>query len=671
VAPFLPTDLFRCHPLAQLGLDLRLQNPKKETPIDRLVDNPTDLFVRNMGSDTVKDIPDSAMHDANTMTDRTTHSQSQEEARKFEFRIEDDADPNEVENIYGYVPGGYHPVALGDALGDGGRFRVVHKLGFGGYATVWLCHDTISKKWRAVKIIAADASNPECPDLKALELFAGLDPGVLVANHIQLALETFWLDGPNGRHLCFVLPLLGPKLTHVYKYYGHIPELIKDICFRLIEAMRFIHSRGLCHGDFRTDNILFRLADGVDEWDEDAMMKLLGKPRLVRVERVGDGKGDLEPGVPAHLFERADIVYGVGACSSDIAVIDFGVSYRNMEHPIHKGTGIPLPYAAPEEVFEQGNLLGFHTDIWALGVTIAKLRCGFAPFADEEYDDFLAGLRKMECIMGPIPNPLRTVWREWKGVFVNCQDENGKTRDDGSWEDESVFATVNTEEQASVEQSRNKEGRPGNYLHYRMHHFGLMDIDHKEADTMAAQAASDPGRLPPYDWQRPPLEYGEKVQHTMEKPEIDQMFSLLNMMFRWNPEQRATLDQIADHEWFGDRSSRQPVAPPSPPRPATNNKRPRSPSPLGSGKKPRCDGEAEANRQNDTPAVAGQDNGMDGLRGPAAWYSYVARIMAGLRNGAGWVLRRPMWCMSAVGKTFFGIVQCLRWQSWRFGRAGS
>lgn len=628
-----------------------------------------------MGSDTVQNTTDNTTHNADTMTDQTHHSQTGEEEHQFEFRLENDADPEEVEHIYGYVPGGYHPVALGDRLGDGGRFRVVHKLGFGGYATVWLCHDGVAKKWRAVKIMAAKASTPECADLRALELFAGLDPDVLAANHIQLALDTFWLDGPNGRHLCFVLPLLGSKLTHVFQYYGHIPELIKDICFRLVEALEFIHSRGLCHGDFRTDNILFRLADGVDEWEEDAMMELQEQPRRVRVERVdGSERGGSEPGVPAYLVERADIVYGEGACSSDIAVIDFGVSYRNMQHPTERGTGIPLPYAAPEEVFEQGQLLGFPTDIWALGVTIAKLRCGFAPFADEEYDDFLAGLGKMECVMGPIPNPLRTVWKEWNGVFVNCQDENGETRDDGSWEDEAVFATVNAKEQARVEQSRHRKGRPGNYLHYRMHHFGMMSIDQGEADTMAAQAASDPGRLPPYDWRRPPLEYGEKIQYTMDKAEIDQMFNLFSMMFQWHPEQRATLDQIANHEWFGGRSRRQSEAPLPHPQLATSNnsKRARSPSPAGPGKKPKCNAEEEINRQDDAPAVEGREDGMGGLGlgGPmaAASYSYVARIMTGLRVGAGWVMKKLTWYVGTIGKVVSGILDCLMWRPWRLSR---
>ena len=39
-----------------------------------------------------------------------------------------------------YQPGGYHPVHLGDLFKDG-RYKIIHKLGNGSYATVWLARD--------------------------------------------------------------------------------------------------------------------------------------------------------------------------------------------------------------------------------------------------------------------------------------------------------------------------------------------------------------------------------------------------------------------------------------------------------------------------------------------------------------------------------------------------
>jgi hypothetical protein len=46
----------------------------------------------------------------------------------------------DVEPIHRYRPGGYHPIHLGDSL-KFGRYQILHKLGWGGYATVWLAKD--------------------------------------------------------------------------------------------------------------------------------------------------------------------------------------------------------------------------------------------------------------------------------------------------------------------------------------------------------------------------------------------------------------------------------------------------------------------------------------------------------------------------------------------------
>ena len=51
------------------------------------------------------------------------------------FYCEVDAEPLER-----YRKGGYHPTHLGDTFKDG-RYKIIHKLGWGGYATVWLARD--------------------------------------------------------------------------------------------------------------------------------------------------------------------------------------------------------------------------------------------------------------------------------------------------------------------------------------------------------------------------------------------------------------------------------------------------------------------------------------------------------------------------------------------------
>ena len=44
------------------------------------------------------------------------------------------------EKLWKYRPGGFHPVCLNDTFKNG-RYKVRHKLGWGGYSTVWLAKD--------------------------------------------------------------------------------------------------------------------------------------------------------------------------------------------------------------------------------------------------------------------------------------------------------------------------------------------------------------------------------------------------------------------------------------------------------------------------------------------------------------------------------------------------
>jgi serine/threonine-protein kinase SRPK3 len=39
-----------------------------------------------------------------------------------------------------YCAGGYHPICLGDTF-EQHRYQVYHKLGWGGFSTVWLAWD--------------------------------------------------------------------------------------------------------------------------------------------------------------------------------------------------------------------------------------------------------------------------------------------------------------------------------------------------------------------------------------------------------------------------------------------------------------------------------------------------------------------------------------------------
>ena len=58
-----------------------------------------------------------------------------------------------------YLPGGYHPIVVGDILGPSSerQYRIMHKLGWGAYSTVWLAQKRDSSQvFVSVKVSTAD-----------------------------------------------------------------------------------------------------------------------------------------------------------------------------------------------------------------------------------------------------------------------------------------------------------------------------------------------------------------------------------------------------------------------------------------------------------------------------------------------------------------------------------
>ena len=60
----------------------------------------------------------------------------------------------------------------------------------------------------------------------------------------------FHIDGPNGRHLCLVLPVLGPSAYQVSHYVDSRmrPGIARQVALRTSQYLADLHSEGLCHG---------------------------------------------------------------------------------------------------------------------------------------------------------------------------------------------------------------------------------------------------------------------------------------------------------------------------------------------------------------------------------------------------------------------------------------
>ena len=161
-----------------------------------------------------------------------------------------DGCPFGYEDIEGYCPGGHHPVHLGDTLGS--RYHVIHKLGHGGFANVWLCRDLTAKspKYIALKILMACFDDPvELSITGILKEKKDLDllhyPG---AKFICLPLKHLELESPAGFHHSFVYPVAGPQISQIVQRFEDQDKMLRKVSLQAVQTMRTLHDAGICHG---------------------------------------------------------------------------------------------------------------------------------------------------------------------------------------------------------------------------------------------------------------------------------------------------------------------------------------------------------------------------------------------------------------------------------------
>ncbi|KAM7198549.1 hypothetical protein V8F33_005055 [Rhypophila sp. PSN 637] len=111
-----------------------------------------------------------------------------------------------------YRPGGFHPVYIGDVYAE--RYKVLSKIGYGVYSTVWLVRDLTKPRsffregakhtFHALKILSAE-SYAEDHRIYEREILKHLrddgDKSELGYAYICHLVDDFEHQGPNGTHL--------------------------------------------------------------------------------------------------------------------------------------------------------------------------------------------------------------------------------------------------------------------------------------------------------------------------------------------------------------------------------------------------------------------------------------------------------------------------------------
>ena len=281
-----------------------------------------------------------------------------------------------TEELDNYRPGGLHPIHIEYSL-DSGRYTVIHTLSYGLSSTVWLARDVTLNKYVTIKILTAEASKIH-NNLRRLEPLSSKPrskhPG---QKYISASFfdRHFWLDGPNGQHLILVSKASGPSVSQMSNWNIRIREsLARRIALQATQGLAYLHSRGICHWNLTSSDVLFQLAD-FDAWTQDEVYEQLGIPMVIDVDESFRG-----PSFPRYLVDSAQFFRAShGLLAENIRIIDYGNSFRvkcsnNLcidQRPWSNG------FIPPE------NLCGLKymqsSDLWALGC-IYEIRAGLSLF---------------------------------------------------------------------------------------------------------------------------------------------------------------------------------------------------------------------------------------------------------------------------------------------------
>ncbi|KAG6118919.1 hypothetical protein E4U13_008143 [Claviceps humidiphila] len=266
-------------------------------------------------------------------------------------------DDVQFEDLTRYKRFGLHPITLGDVLpkpltcvsdvNKEPRYRIMLKLGFGAFATVWMARDLVEKRYVAVKV--GHGSERPLPDREGevLSQIRETGPGKLGYERVIELLDIFIVEGPNGFHQCLVTEVVSP--------------LSKQDNYQ--------------HGSY----------DVLEHFEEDDIIDTFASEEVIPVVP-RDPKFPMNS-IPPYVVAPASIGYFLlrrkaYPGSLNVKILDFGRAYRMSQADPNLLGAPPKMIRPPEALLHElfdgrvDSTWSEAADIWAVGCTLFYVKSG-------------------------------------------------------------------------------------------------------------------------------------------------------------------------------------------------------------------------------------------------------------------------------------------------------
>ncbi|OAA34184.1 Protein kinase-like domain protein [Metarhizium rileyi] len=341
-----------------------------------------------------------------------------------------DAKSDIEEGTQMYCLGGLHPVYIGDVFND--RYKVLNKIGYGVYSTVWLVRDLKpaqsgpQNEFRALKVLSADCYHDTESPIFEREILTHLREGdrkQLGYDHVCHLLDDFEHRGPNGTHVCLVFELMGETLRSFGAWFAEsrLPNsVMRRFAMQLLFVLDFAHDHNVIHTDIKPDNIFVKFRD--HSMIESGFLVEVPVPEQDRSER----QYSVIRSTPLRRYYFSE-AHSRRAAEFDIALGDWGVSSWRDRHL--SDTIQPVALRSPEVLIQAP--WDASTDFWNLGAVLLEIFQAVRMFSgltppDGHYE-LKEHLAEIVDLFGPFPNEL--LERGDRDLVQKLFDEHGRIKD--------------------------------------------------------------------------------------------------------------------------------------------------------------------------------------------------------------------------------------------------